>query len=36
MFSMKLKKDGTPNTVFTRILGYKENLISEAIAETPS
>lgn len=36
MFSMKLKKDNSPNSVFTRILGYKDTLISEAIAETPS
>lgn len=33
MFSMKLKKDGNPNQVYTRILGYKDSLISAAAAE---
>lgn len=33
MFSMKLKGDNTINKVYTRILGYKENLISVAAAE---
>jgi hypothetical protein len=33
MFSMKFKKDNTVNKVYTRILGYKENLVSAAAAE---
>ena len=36
MFSMRLKKDGTENKVYDRILGYKNNLISAAAAETPA
>lgn len=33
MFSMKLKGDGNPNQVYTRIMGYKETFTSAAIAE---
>lgn len=36
LFSMKEKKDGTPNPNYDRIIGYKNNLISLAIAEQPS
>lgn len=36
MFSMRLKKDGTPNKVYDRILGYKNSLTSIAAAETPA
>lgn len=33
MFSMKLKSDGNPNQVYSRILSYKDTLISAAVAE---
>lgn len=36
MFSMKLKKDGTPNKVYERISKYPETLISASAAEDKS
>ena len=36
MYSSKLKKDGTPNSNYNRILGYKEKFVSIAAAENPS
>lgn len=36
MFSMRLKKDKTPNSVYDGILKMRENFISSAAAETPN
>lgn len=33
MFSMRLKKDGEPNKIYDRILGYKDKLVSAAAAD---
>lgn len=36
LFSMKKKSDGTPNKIYDRIIGYRENFVSVAAAEDES